>query len=67
MNKVIILLTSIFLPITALAHTDNNVAYPHHWGMWGGGYNWVGWITMILFWALLILGILYLWKNINKK
>jgi putative membrane protein len=32
-----------------------------HWGNWGG-YGWgmgFGWIIMILFWALVILGIVY--------
>ena len=41
-----------------------------HWGNFGGmGYGGFGWIFMVLFWALLILGIVYLLKQIfsDKK
>jgi len=35
----------------------------------GWGYNMSGfsWIIMILFWVLIILGIVYLLRNLNKK
>lgn len=32
------------------------------WGMGTGGF---GWITMLLFWALLVLGIVYLWRTLS--
>ena len=41
-----------------------------HWGNYGGmGYGGFGWIFMVLFWALVILGIVYLLKQIfsDKK
>ena len=41
-----------------------------HWGNFGGmGYGGFGWIIMILFWAVVILGIVYLLKQIfsDKK
>ncbi len=41
-----------------------------HWGNFGGmGYGGFGWIIMVLFWALVILGIVYLLKQIfsDKK
>lgn len=41
-----------------------------HWGNFGGmGYGGFGWIIMILFWAFVILGMVYLLKQIfsNKE
>jgi putative membrane protein len=36
-----------------------------HWGNFGGmGYGGFGWIIMILFWGLVILGMVYLLKQI---
>ncbi len=37
-------------------------------GGYNGGYYWFGWVTMILVWALLILGIIALvrWLKKNK-
>ncbi len=36
-----------------------------HWGNFGGiGYGGFGWIIMILFWALVIFGMVYLIKQI---
>ena len=36
-----------------------------HWGNFGGiGYGGFGWIIMILFWALVIFGMVYLLKQI---
>jgi len=36
-----------------------------HWGSFGGmGYGGFGWIIMILFWALVILGIVYIFKQV---
>lgn len=44
------------------------------WGGWSGGNagmmgysSGTGWITTLLVWALLILGIAFLWKSIAKK
>lgn len=34
---------------------------------WGYGFFWMGWLTMILFWTILVLVIVALWKWINKK
>ena len=36
-----------------------------HWGSFGGmGYGGFGWIIMILFWILVILGIVYIFKQV---
>jgi hypothetical protein len=39
------------------------------WNMMGsyGGYGWFGWITMIMIWVLLVLGIIALVKWLGKK
>ena len=43
------------------------------WGMMNGmmgsgfGFFWMGWVTMILFWTILVLIVIALWKWINKK
>ena len=43
----------------------------YYYGMMGGGYGgsmmFFGWIVSILVLALIILGIIALWKYINKK
>ena len=35
------------------------------YGMMGGGYWFVGWIFMILFWAAIILAIIWLYRQIR--
>ncbi len=37
------------------------------WNMMSGGYAWFGWITMILVWVLLVLGIIALARWLRKK
>lgn len=37
-----------------------------HWGNFSGmGYSGFGWIFMVLFWAMVILGIVYLIKQLS--
>lgn len=40
---------------------------PWMMGGFGGGYNWFGWLIMILFWAVLILGLVAIVKQLFKK
>jgi putative membrane protein len=40
-----------------------------HWGNWGG-YGWgmgFGWISMILFWALVIFVIVYIVQSLSRR
>ncbi len=40
-----------------------------NWGNWGG-YGWgmgFGWVFMVLFWALVILGIVYIVQTISRR
>ncbi len=40
-----------------------------HWGNWGG-YGWgmgFGWIFMVIFWALVIFGIVYIVQSLTRR
>jgi putative membrane protein len=42
------------------------IGFGRHWGM-GFGTGGFSWIIMILFWALIIFGIVYLLRNLNNN
>jgi putative membrane protein len=41
------------------------MGFGRHWGM-GYGMSGFSWVLMILFWALIIFGIVYLIRNLNN-
>jgi len=61
--------TTLLLPFLALAHSGEDVS-DHHAEMmadFGSSFFWSGWVTMILFWIVLILIIAFLIKSLTKK
>lgn len=79
MRKIFLtILISIFIVIPAMVSGhgaevgeslggENTMAWGHH--MMGSGWSWPGWIFMILFWVLVILGIVSLikWLTVQNK
>lgn len=58
-----ILSTFFLLPLFVSAHLDDLVGENSHMmNMTDGWWGWFGWIFMILFWALIIIGIVALIK-----
>jgi len=43
------------------------MGYNYMWGGYGGGMMLFSWLTYVLVVALLVLGIMALWKYINAK
>lgn len=68
-NKIISLIILILAPFAVSAHGDDlsgQGAYSMM-NMMGGWWGWSGWFFMVLFWVLIILGIVALIKWIVKK
>lgn len=61
MKKVYTILLILFSPLTVSAHYDGGDFYGHHMNMGGFGF-FGGGIFMLLFWILVIIGIIYLVK-----
>lgn len=72
MKPTIILLTTlILLPFSVLAHSENLSEENHHmmdgWYSLGAGWGWFGWVFMVLFWVLVIIGIVVLTEWITGQ
>lgn len=64
MKKLIFLIILIILPFTVFAHSGSEGVEDEHMSMMGTNWNMFGfgWVFMILFWGLIILGIIALIK-----
>lgn len=71
MRKIIFLVYLMFLPVVVLANGTGDEKVGHTMGnMMMGDWSGFGWIMMILFWLLIVLGIMVLIKfllGLNKK
>lgn len=68
-NKTILLIALMLAPFSVSAHSDDlpgQSAYSMI-NMMGNWWNWSGWLMMISFWILIVLGIIALVKWIIKK
>lgn len=66
-SKLIFLIVSILAPISVFAHSVDLSEGSEHMMNMSGWWGWTGWTFMVLFWLLIVLGIIALMKWIVKK